>query len=440
MNNISPEQANRNIKISGLTKFPLDIFPALIQDTVIEMHENGNYNIDYFASSILTALAAKIGSKYYLKYNAEWIENVSLWVVIVGKSGQNKSAPIKTAFKSIVETQNEFNRQYEREIALYVPDNGETKPILRKLYTTDPTFEALIKMHKQNPHGIVIKTDEFKSFINNLTGYSGVSKQSNYLSIWDGSPISLDRKEAESYSISKPCVSVIGGIQDDVLSTLKAKDIKDGFFERMLFVIPEKMEKRKIKSAVINERLITKFHSKMKQMLDALLDMVEPCTVELSDEANDIYVAEYNKNVEQSNKESLVAGILSKLDRYILRFALIIEVTDNFWGNGLTDGGTIEIDKVSAGSIEKAINLKNYFFDTALKLNNLALNVYENSIEGKMLKVLKAIGRKEFSTKEFISKAEQLNIAKEAYSYRMLSQSKLVYKVTRGMYQTDIFN
>ncbi len=433
MDKISTEQANRDLKISGITNFPLSIFPSLIQDTVIEMYEKGNYNIDYFASSILTALAAGIGSKYYLKYNAEWIENVSLWVVIVGKSGQNKSAPIKTAFKSIVRMQNEFNEQYERAMLHYEPDKDVSKPVLKKLYTTDPTFEALIKMHKENPHGITIKTDEFKSFINNLTGYSGLSKQSNYLSIWDGAPISLDRKETESFAISKPCVSVIGGIQDDVLAALKVKDIKDGFFERMLFVIPEKMEKRLITGSFIDEFLLDRFHKAMKEMLEFLFSLDETNTLELTDEASRLYVSEYNRNVELSNNNSYVSGILSKLDRYILRFALIIEITDRFW-NGE------QINKVNAESIEKAIKLKEYFFNTAIKLNKLVLNVYENSKEGKVLQILKSIGKSEFTNKEFLLKAEQLNIAKEAYAYKLLSQSKLLSKTHRGLYRTDIFN
>ncbi len=432
-NILSPEQANRNLKIEGTSKFPIDIFPADIQDAIIEMYENGNFNVDYFAASVFTALAGIIGSKYYLKYHTEWIENTSLWVVIVGKSGQNKSAPIKTAFKAIVEKQNQFNEQYDRELNLYKPDDGEPKPVLQKLYTTDPTFEALIKMHKQNPHGIVIKTDEFKSFINNLMGYSGVSKQSNYLSIWDGSPVSLDRKEADSYSISKPCVSVIGGIQDDVLAALKVKDVKDGFFERMLFVIPEKMEKRPIQNSVIDEGIIKKFHHGMKQMLESTLDINQPEIIELTGEALDLFVEEYNRNVELSNKDIQVSGILSKLDRYLLRFSLIIEITNKLW-NGE------QVNNVSADSVRKAIALKNYFFNNALKLNKLVLDVYENTKEGKVLSILRAIGKKEFTNKEFLEKARQLNLAKEAYAYKLLSQSKILFKISRGTYQTDIFD
>ena len=84
--------------------------------------------------------------------------------------------------------------------------------------------------------------------------------------------------------------------------------------------------------------------------------------------------------------------------------------------------------------------MKNYFFNNAVKLNKLILDVYENTKEGKVLMILKAIGKKEFTHKEFLEKAEQLNLAKESYGYKLLRQSKLLIKISRGTYQTDIFD
>ncbi len=122
---MSIHEANLRLKMAEESEFPLTIFPKFIQDTIIELHEHGNYNIDYTSVSIFTALAGIIGNSYHLRKHIEWIENPSMWVVLVGKSGQNKSAPLKTAFKAIKNLQKQYDQEYEAAIANYDPDLGE---------------------------------------------------------------------------------------------------------------------------------------------------------------------------------------------------------------------------------------------------------------------------------------------------------------------------
>lgn len=431
---LSLQEANIRLKQEGESEFPLNIFPRFIQDTILELFDNGNYNIDYTSVSILTALAGIIGNSYHLRKHIEWIENPSMWVVLVGKSGQNKSAPLKTAFKAVKNQQKKFDQEYEAAIANFDPDSGDKKPTKKKLYSTDPTFEALINMHKQNPNGMILMPDEFKSFILNLIGYSGASKQSQFLSIWDGAPISLDRKEAESSSLSMPCVSIVGSIQDDVIASFKAKDIKDGFFERILFAIPLKMEKKYITRTNPNDYLIEQFHSKMKDFLDTVAQKNSTEELKLSEMAEELFINEVNKHVKPSNKDTTISGILSKLDRYILRFALVLEISNSFFDK-------LPIQCVGQDAMKKAIMLKDYFYVNALKLNHMVLNVYEdNSKEGKVLQIIKKIGKKEFTNKEFIQMADHMGIAKESYAYQLLSNTKLAHKIQKGLYETDILN
>lgn len=431
---ISIKQANRMITVQNISEFPIVIFPDYIQDAVIELFRNSNFNIDYTSASILVAVATAIGNSYYLERNSEWRESSVLWVANVGKSGQNKSAPVKTAFRAISNKQSDFNKEYKEQLSSYSYGDGDAVPICKKLFTTDPTFEALVKMHEENPHGITLKPDEFKSFISNLVGYSGGSKQAQYLSLWDGAPIYLDRKGVDSSMVENPCVSIIGGIQDDVIASLKAKDIKDGFFERILFVIPLKMEKRKNSRTSLNKYIIDKYHNKLTEILNFTLGIKEPQVVRLSDDANDLFIDEQDRHVEPSNRDSVISGILSKMDRYMLRFALIIEVLDRLSNNE-------SVTSISKESMQKSILLKEYFYKNALRLNSMILDVFEdNSKEGKVLKIIRAINKKEFTNKDFIQVANKLNVAKESYAYRLLSQTKLAQKVSKGLYETDLLD
>ncbi len=113
---MSKSEANARLKIEGESEFPILIFPQFIQETIIELFDNANYNIDYISASILTALAGIIGNSFHLRKHIEWIENPTLWMVIVGKNGQNKSAAIKTAFRSMKNQQIKYDQEYKAAI------------------------------------------------------------------------------------------------------------------------------------------------------------------------------------------------------------------------------------------------------------------------------------------------------------------------------------
>ncbi|MBS2100838.1 DUF3987 domain-containing protein [Carboxylicivirga linearis] len=429
----SLREANSQIKRKLISKFPVEILPDFIQEAILELYENSSFNMDYISGAALSALASSIGNKFHVRKDITWSENPSLWIVMVGRNGQNKSAPQKVAYKAITNKQSELNREYEEAMNSYDPGLGDPKPLKKKLYSTEPTFESLLKMHKDNPHGITIKPDEFKTFVDGLVGYNGSSRRSSYLSLWDGAPISSDRKDAESASIDKPCINIVGGIQDDVIASLKSKDTKDGFFERMLFVVPLKMEKRFVSETPVNEHTISVYISKMHDFLENMLGRHNYEEIGLSPEASRLFDQERNSHVEPSNKDSNVSGILSKLDRYMLRFALILEVTHCFFNSK-------PVKDISEDSMKRAIMLKNYFFENALKINDIMEKSYEsNTPNGKVYAILKAIGKETFSSREFIEKAKQIHSIGKSRSYELLSIGKLTQELGKGQYRSKVY-
>lgn len=431
---LSLREANSIIKRELVSNFPVEVFPEFIQETILELYENSSFNMDYISVSILSALASSIGNTYHIRKDITWSENTSLWCVNIGKSGQNKSAPQKVAYRSITRKQVQFNKDYQNAISNYNPDNGEPVPLRKKIYSTEPTFESLLKMHNDNPHGICLLPDELKTMIDGLVGYNGTSKRSNYLSLWDGSAYSSDRKETESVSIEKPCINIIGGIQDDVIALLKSKDTKDGFYERMLFVVPLKMEKRFVSDTPVREHIISNFDSKMDQFLDTMLEADNYQMLSLSPEANRLFNKERNSHVEPSNRNSNISGILSKLERYMLRFALILEVSNSFFCNK-------DIVEITPLSMKKAIQLKDYFYKNALKINDIIEQSYEeNTPNGKVYTILKAIGKETFTSKEFIEQAKLIHHIGRSRSYELLSMSKLTQEQGKGMYRSKIYN
>ena len=134
---LTTEQAHRLLVRDGVSDFPIEIFPELYQASIIELYQNANYNIDYISVSIFVALAGAIGNKIKLERNMEWIEYAVFWMAIVGKSGQNKSAPTKTAFLALRLIQDKFMEAYNTQMQNFNFEDKEPYPIQRKILTTD---------------------------------------------------------------------------------------------------------------------------------------------------------------------------------------------------------------------------------------------------------------------------------------------------------------
>ena len=154
--------------------------------------------------------------------------------------------------------------------------------------------------------------------------------------------------------------------------------------------------------------------------------------IPLSENANVCLNKELNSHVAPSNKDRNVSGILSKLDRYMLRLALIMEVADCYFNDKA-------INEVSLQSMEKAILLKNYFYSNALQINDIMEQSYEtNTPNGKVYSILKEIGKETFTSKEFIQVAKELHHIGRSRSYELLSISKLTQELGKGQYRSKI--
>ncbi|MCU4177716.1 hypothetical protein [Carboxylicivirga sp. N1Y90] len=170
----------------------------------------------------------------------------------------------------------------------------------------------------------------------------------------------------------------------------------------------------------------------MKGFLEEMLNGDLYNSVPLSKNTNIRFNKERNSHVEPSNKDRNISGILSKLDRYMLRLSLIIEITDCYFN-------TQAISEVSLESMEKAILLKDYFYKNALQINEIMEQSYEtNTPNGKVYSILKAIDKETFTSKEFIQKAKELHRIGRSRSYELLSMSKLTQELGKGQYRSKV--
>jgi hypothetical protein len=106
--------------------------------------------------------------------------------------------------------------------------------------TSDATTEALAAMF-QHAKGLALVKDEIVGWVKSMDQYRGGkgADRQHFLSFWSRQPVKVDRKNATPIIASRPCLSVAGGIQPDLLADLAdAAQREDGFLDRLLWSWP----------------------------------------------------------------------------------------------------------------------------------------------------------------------------------------------------------
>lgn len=212
-----------------LPRFPLHTLPAALQDLVCQAAASVGCPVDYPAAHALAVAAGAIGGSYDLQVKRGYYAPSNLWVCVVAPPGSGKSPAVAPVLAPVY-------REHARRLREKL-DDGEQ----REVYVSDVTVEKLALMLCDNPRGLLMAWDEMAGWLTSFNQYKGGkgNDRSHYLSIWDGRAVKVDRKgkDSEPVFVPKPRLSIVGGIQPEVLDELRAGP-SDGLFDRMLFSFP----------------------------------------------------------------------------------------------------------------------------------------------------------------------------------------------------------
>ena len=429
--------------------FPIDAFPLAVQQIITATKESLNFPIDFTGASLLFTSGLAIGNAYQLEVKKTWRESPVLYLALVGRSGTTKSHPLSFALQPIQNEDYKTYKEYEaqkqeydyyhslskkqqEQEALSEPD----RPFWQKHIVTDFTPEALIEVHKFNKRGIGVYCDELAGWFKNFNRYSNGSEEQFWLSSWSRKPITVDRKSGDPILISKPFIPVIGTIQNGVIKELGGGDRgKNGFIDRILFAIPDHLNIPTWSDSELNDSIIDDWQSIVSNLLKipCMLDETgnpNPEILEFTKEAKGVFIEWYDQNVALSNsaESESVAGLYTKLNQYVLRFALIIEQLR--WACGESNKQAVGIE-----SINGAIKLAEYFRNTALKVHGIISNPVE------LLDVCKQnlyhALPDQFTTAEGLEIAESLGEAERSYK-RFLNNKELFNHLKRGEYEKRV--
>jgi hypothetical protein len=360
--------------------FPTHVLPATMKAFVREVAIAVGCDEAYVAIPALAAAAAAIGNTRVVRLKRGWTEPSIVWAALVGGSGVRKSPPFRAALRPIVDAEMRFREDYEREKARFdrlSPDEqlAATAPVERRILTEDVTIESVAALLVDSPRGVLNARDEIDDWFQGLVRYkgkSGGSDRARWLKLSNAETLIVDRKTAEprfrKIFVPMASCSISGTIQPGILAgALDSAARESGLAARLLLCMPDYV-KRYWTEAEVHPDTEKAYGDVLERLLN--LNMAgdakgrpKPLALALSDEARPVWVSRYNRVQDlmfESDNER--RAVLSKLEGYAARFALVLHVFEDVAAFGDGSG------PVTAAAMTAGVQLSEWFAREAQRI------------------------------------------------------------------------
>jgi hypothetical protein len=362
--------------------FPVHIFPSPFRELIIETNKALNFPIDYTGTAVLTAVSTAIGKSAKVKVKSGWFEFSSLYTALVGNPGAAKSHPIEMCFKVLRDIDRDAAREaeilfkaYDSYMELSKAEKKKTdkpdKPIIIKTVLDNFTPEILHQRLADNNRGCAVVSDELATFLDLMNNYSKGDQSSIYLSFWSNKPTSIDRvSKPIPLFIPHPFLNILGSLQPRRLRCLFPPTKSDsGFLQRFLFAYVHNAMKMPITDNEIDPVVIDNYNEWLRNYSRDNPACINPENnnpqLKLyywSPEAKSFFYNWQHTNTDQVNQyqKTLMGEMLNKFDIHFIRFALIMQVMEDYSSN-----------QISLSAVKAAALLCDYFIANAQHVINL---------------------------------------------------------------------
>ena len=415
-------------EFSSSGDFPIDIFPSQIQALIKDAENTVGFNKDYLSAGILSICATALGNSVTL-FNGSYSSQPILWLAIIGRQGIGKTHPLNFAKNPMEKKDKDSYTEFKGHLkAFESQDKKGRKPVLKKSLLTDFTPEKLAETLQHNDKGVLIFKDELMGWINSFDQYNKGGDQQKYLEFFNGGTLTVDRVSKDPIRVEKTNVNILGGLQPKKLKTLASNGRSDdGFLSRILFVYP-----RNLKPNKFTGKSIDKIH--VENYIKFILSLYDAPACELKTKESQIEIFQHwqHKKVEESFNDDIETSIQAKLETYVWRLTLIIEMMHQ-----------VSISKfentISDASITKAIKLIEYFRINALKVFDKMIST--NPLEDLPLNKVELFNSlpKEFKRKAVKTSFEQHNVKGGSVNRFLGNKSLFIRLDNLGNYKKKIF-
>ena len=452
MTNLDQKTEQEMVQNGNFTSFPIQVFHKTIQDIMRAYHETLGYSYDYMGAAFLFATSLAIGNSLKLIVKKGWLEVAILWFCVVGKSGVGKTHPIAKLLEPFQNIDRVYFEKYMEQIAEYnskiqeistkskgkgkskepneLENSGIKKPQRKQFILQDFTVEALCQALDINFHGIGVYSDELTMWLDNMNRYTKSGEEQFFLSTWSSREINVNRRSQPHIYIASPFINVIGSIQIDIMAqTLGKSRQKSGFTNRFLFAYPQKIIRESFSELEISDLHVFTYNRYINDIIKNRTTSGQLC-IPLSKDALTIFKEWRAINNDRINAEEdgNLTGIWAKLEIYLLRLSLILQVMDDT----LESNETKEVNQIA---FSKSVELIKYFENTAMRVNSVIKRYSDPLMSYSMdKKIVYTALPSEFSTNEGIKIAMQLNMPKRTFQ-DFITDDSLFKRVRHGQYE-----
>ncbi len=253
------------VALPAWVPFPIEALPGPVALFVEEAAACTGTDPSFAALAALVSAAGAVGNRAAALVLKGWTEPSVLWGAMIGRSGTTKSPVLKLVTRPFLDLYKESRVQHAEAMAAYERDldryelaladwkkdakAGEvkdkpllpTKPVEKRTMVSDITVEKLAALLNENPRGLVAVRDELASWLGSFDRYSqgkGADMPA-WLSMYDASSVTVDRKTSGSIYVDRAAVSVLGSIQPRTLKRLFGNAEREcGLLGRFILVEP----------------------------------------------------------------------------------------------------------------------------------------------------------------------------------------------------------
>jgi putative DNA primase/helicase len=243
-------------------QFDLDLMPESFRPLVKDVAERMQVPLDFPAVSAIATLAGVTNRRVVIqpkRNDHTWTVVPNLWGGIVAPPGMMKSPSISCMTHPARAIESEWRKAHEDEEQAYQtaleeqelvkaawkdqfksaakknqdrpakPESNLVPPVLRRLITSDATFESLHCVLSENPAGLFVIRDELTGWLAGLERQGREQERAFFLECWNGdAAFTIDRISRGSIHVPHACISLFGGIQPARLRAYLADALRDG--------------------------------------------------------------------------------------------------------------------------------------------------------------------------------------------------------------------
>lgn len=324
---------------AAFVPFPVECFPGAVQDYVCTVAESNCVDPCAPALAALVVAGAAMGNAFRLRLKKGFVVPPLLWGCVVGRTGTNKTAPMREVVEPLREIRPEVNSENPDKMALLCPQS--------RAVIGDATSAAVIHRLSEAPRGLLSFRDELAAWVKEFDAYKkgagGGGDEQFWLKAWDADHYQLDRKtDKEHKEIHAAAVSILGGMQPAVLAgCFDAGKYASGLVPRLLPVYPPERPMRWTETEISDEA-----RGIWKRIVQALRFVpfdafkpsgadYEPNVVKLSSGAYESFKTYYNAlGVEIDSMDDFHRMFASKARVMAARIALILYGMESVTGRG----------------------------------------------------------------------------------------------------------